>query len=107
VDAGGAAGAEAQPPRHHPAELAKRFLCGFQLREGAPGVLQQQRLRGSAEEALADPSSSAAPQSSAIIRYRRTLCVSRARQRVGCMPLFDAPARRRQTGMRSNAPTIR
>src|SRR6266851_926469 len=55
VDAGGGAGAEPQPPRHHAPELAERLLRGLELREGASGVLQQHRPRRGGEGALAHP----------------------------------------------------
>jgi hypothetical protein len=53
VDARDGARPQPQPPRHHAAELAEGFLRGLQLREGAAGVLQQQRPRRGGEGALA------------------------------------------------------
>jgi len=53
MDAGGRPGAQAQPPRHHPAQPAQRLLSGLQLREGAARVLQQERAGRGGEGTLA------------------------------------------------------
>jgi hypothetical protein len=55
VDARGGARPQAEPARHHPAELAKGFLGPLELGEGPAGVLEQDRSGLGGEGALAHP----------------------------------------------------